>query len=86
MRTTITLDPDVAQQVKRAMAEKKLSLKRVVNDAMRLGLPALNKQKSVKFKVEPWAGNFKPGFDLDKANQLLDEMEVEEFRGSGGAS
>ncbi len=79
MRTTVTFDPDVAQQLKRTMAEKKLSLKRVVNDAMRAGLPALNNRKPVKFKVEPWPFGFKPGIDLDKVNQFLDDQEVEEF-------
>jgi hypothetical protein len=38
MRTTLTLEPDVVQQLRRQMAEKKLSLTRIVNDALRAGL------------------------------------------------
>lgn len=38
MRTTITLDPDVAAQVRAAMKGRRLSLKRVVNEGLRVGL------------------------------------------------
>jgi len=38
MRTTLTLEPDVAALVKRAMRERKVSLKVVVNEAIRAGL------------------------------------------------
>jgi hypothetical protein len=38
MRTTLTLDRDVAALLKRAMARRKSSLKTVVNEALRHGL------------------------------------------------
>ena len=38
MRTTITLDPDTAALVERAMRERGQSFKRVVNDALRSAL------------------------------------------------
>jgi hypothetical protein len=80
MRTTLTLEPDVAQQIRKRMAEKKLSLKRVVNDALRDGLAQTAKKARLKpFKVEPFALEFKPGIDPDKLNQLVDELEVEDF-------
>lgn len=40
MRTTVTLDPDVAELLEQAMAERKLPFKRVINDAIRRGLGA----------------------------------------------
>ncbi len=40
MRTTLTLDPDVAVLVKKAVAKGDLSLKDVVNSALRKGLTA----------------------------------------------
>ena len=80
MRTTLTIEPDVAQKIRQRMAEKKISLKRVVNDALRDGLAKSNKKEKVKpFKVEPHSFQFKPGIDRDKLNQLNDELEVEEF-------
>ena len=40
MRTTLTLEDDVAALVRRAMKSRRASLKRVVNDALRIGLLA----------------------------------------------
>jgi hypothetical protein len=38
MRTTLTLDPDVAARIERLRAERQDSLKELVNEALRLGL------------------------------------------------
>ena len=80
MRTTLTLEPDVAERLRLRMASEKISLKRAVNDALRAGLRKSGSSSRRRFKVEPHAFNFKPGIDLDKLNQLVDELEVEEFR------
>ena len=80
MRTTLTLDPDVAQKVRRRMSQKKLTLKQVINEALRAGLSSTQEEKEVPYKVEPYPFEFKPGIDTDKLNQLLDELEVEDFR------
>jgi hypothetical protein len=45
MRTTLTLDDDVAALLKRAMSRRNRSLKEVVNDALR---DALSRQVSVR--------------------------------------
>jgi hypothetical protein len=48
MRTTLTIDDDVAALLQRAMARTKKSLKEQVNEALRLGLcaePALPRRK-----------------------------------------
>ena len=80
MRTTLTLEPDVAQQLRRQIADKRLPLKRIVNDALRAGLSQTSKREKVaRFTVEPHSFGFKPGIDRDKLGQLLDELEVEEF-------
>jgi hypothetical protein len=79
MRTTLTIEPDVAQQIRRRMAQKKCTLKQVVNDALRAGLSAPGKEPKTRFKVEPHSFQFKPGIDPNKLNQLLDDLEVEEF-------
>lgn len=76
MRTTLTIEPDVAHEIKRRMASQKLSLKRVVNDALRAGLAASDKQKPGRFRVDPHPCGFKAGADLDKLNQLADELEA----------
>jgi hypothetical protein len=38
MRTTLTLDPDVAAQIQAELARSGSSLKQIVNDALRRGL------------------------------------------------
>jgi hypothetical protein len=77
VRTTLTIEPDVAQRLKARMAEQKLSLKRAVNEALRAGLASPRRQRRVKFSVEPHSCQFKAGIDPDKLNQLADELEAE---------
>ena len=80
MRTTLTLDPDVAMKLKKTMADKKLTLKETVNQALRNGLKEAEKEKKrAPFKVIPHSFGFKPGIDLNKLNQLVDELEAEEY-------
>lgn len=80
MRTTLTIDPDVEQLLQREMRRTNSSMKAVVNDALRLGLGMRGKPpRAPFFKVEPHAFGFKPGIDTERLNQLVDEMEAEEF-------
>ena len=80
MRTTLTIDPDVEQLLQREMRRTKRSMKAVVNDALRIGLGMRNESPRVPpFKVESHAFGFKPGTDSDGLNQLVDEMETDEF-------
>jgi hypothetical protein len=76
MRTTLTLEPDVALKLKRKMAEQKLTLKDAVNQALRVGLAAKDAPR-VPFKVIPFDLGFLPGIDQDKLGQLDDRMESE---------
>ena len=73
----MTLDPDVAEQLKRAVSEGKKSLKEVVNEALRVGLAHKPEATRPKFVVEPFHLQFKPGIDPNKLNQLYDELESE---------
>ena len=77
MRTTLTLEPDVVRRLRKKMADKKLTLKQAVNETLRAGLETTVNEKRHLFVVEPHACGFKAGVDLDKLNQLVDEMEAE---------
>ncbi|MGA3203547.1 MAG: hypothetical protein ABSF12_13765 [Bryobacteraceae bacterium] len=80
MRTTLTLDPDVAMKLKKRMADQKLTLKETVNQTLRSGLKAVEKQKKrAPFKVIPHSFGFRPGIDQNKLGQLLDQLDAEEF-------
>jgi hypothetical protein len=79
VRTTLTLDPDVAERLRSEIRRTGKTLKAALNDALRLGLGLSGKPRAVPpFKVEPHAFGFKPGIDLDRLNQLVDELDAEE--------
>ena len=67
------------------MAENKATLKEVVNNALRRGLggePPLRRRKR-RFRVVARSFGFKPGVDTGKLNQLVDELELQEFAAKG---
>ena len=79
MRTTLTLDPDVAQKLKARTAAEKTTFKRVVNQALRRGLSAPEKGAKKPFRVMAHSMGLRPGVDVHKLNQLADEMETQDF-------
>ena len=79
MRTTLTLEPDVARRLELEMKRSGDGLKAVVNRALRVGLAMTDKPMDPPaFQVTPHAFGFRPGTDLDRLNQLVDELEAEE--------
>ncbi len=79
MRTTLTLDDDLAKQLSEEARRSGRSLKEVVNDSIRRGLSAGAEpgRRPRRFRVRPKAREFRPGIDLEKLNQLIDEMEID---------
>ena len=79
MRTTLTLDPDVADRLQREVRRTGTSFKAAVNEALRRGLDLAGRQpRAPRFRVEAHAFGFKPGIDLDRLNQFVDEMDAED--------
>ncbi len=79
MRTTLTLEPDVAERLRQETRRTGRPFKAVVNEALRRGLGAAGKPpRPPRFVVEPYAFGARPGFDLDRMNQLADELETAE--------
>jgi hypothetical protein len=79
MRTTLTLERDVAERLRKEVRRTGKGLKAVVNEALRLGLGLAGKPpKAPRYTVRPHSFGFKPGVDLDRLNQLADELEAEE--------
>jgi len=76
MRTTVTLDPDTEQVIRRRMREEKISFKQALNDAIRDG--AARRPKDRKFRTET-ASLGHPTVNLDRALQLAGELEDEEL-------
>jgi hypothetical protein len=79
MRTTLTLDPDIAQRLRQELASGKKSFKEVVNERLRLGFGLKKAKNRPPFRVKAHSSAYQPGIDPNKFNQLVDELEVEEF-------
>lgn len=81
VRTTLTLDDDVADQLRERSKATGSSFKDVVNDAIRAGLQTGSRPSAPPpaFRVTPRAGSFRAGVDLLHLNQLTDELETEAF-------
>jgi hypothetical protein len=79
MRTTLTLDRDVAARLQSEVRRTGRPLKIVVNEALKRGLGLAGKQiRPPRFEVQPHAFGVQPGVDLDRLNQLVDELDVAE--------
>ena len=79
MRTTLTLDPDVAARLTSEIRRTGRGMKSIVNDALRRALGSRRDEtKPNKFVVQPFSLGMRPGLDLHRMNQLADELEVAE--------
>ena len=89
MRTTLTLDDDVARELHRMERGTQRSFKELVNELLRKGLASGARPISAptRFVVTAKASGFRPGIDPLKLNQLSDQLETERFertQGGGG--
>lgn len=75
MRTTVTLDPDVAAQVQALMRERGLTFKDAINQTLRAGLGRGG--EAVAYEVPVHELGLRPGVDLVKALRLASELEDE---------
>jgi len=75
MRTTMTLDPDVEELIRREMHQRRTSFKQVVNDGLRRAL----RDPGTPRRVEtPSFDLGLPRTDLDRALALAGALEDEE--------
>lgn len=81
MRTTLTIDDQLATALKKRAFETGRSFKDVVNEALRLGLDAGRAlPKPRPYRIKPVSlGRPLPGIDLTKANRLAGDLEDEEY-------
>jgi predicted transcriptional regulator len=84
VRTTLTLDDDLAARLKDAAHERGISFKAAVNEAIRSGLERPRRSQPYRVKARRMGV---PAVDLTKATQLAGLMEDEELvrrlRGGG---
>lgn len=79
MRTTITLDDDLAAQLRRLARETGRPFKQVVNDALRAGLlPEQPRASTEDLSFATYPLGLRPGINLDQARHLATELEDDE--------
>jgi hypothetical protein len=78
VRTTVTLDPDVAAKLKAAARQQGISFKQALNQAIRAGLgPTRRSARRFIQLTQPMT--LRPGVNLDKALLLATALEDEEL-------
>ena len=78
MRTTLTLDKDLALALKDEARRSGRPLKRVVNETLRAGLAARHAPAPRRYRLRPVSlGGVVAGIDLDKALRLAEVLEDE---------
>lgn len=79
MRTTVTLDPEVAAGVRRIAAERGISFKEAMNSLLRAGLGEETKSPR-KYRHPARRMGLRAGVDLDKALSLAATLEDDEVK------
>jgi hypothetical protein len=84
MRTTLTLDDDLAARLRDSAHERGISFKSAVNEAIRSGLERSRRPRPYRMRSRSMGA---PAVDLTKATQLAAQMEDDELarrlRGGG---
>ena len=75
MRTTLTLDDDIAHLLNQEIRRSGKSFKEAVNHYLRLGLTAGKQPVRKKFVVKPLAMGLPPGLSYDNIGELLEALE-----------
>jgi hypothetical protein len=78
MRTTLTVDDDVAEHLAQLARKTGQPFKVVVNEALRRGLG--EQAPSVDpFDYQPHAGHLRAGIDARRLNELAGELDEDRF-------
>ena len=77
MRTTVTLDPDLAAKLRALARERDVSFTETLNDVLRLGL-STRAEQARPYRLPSRRMSLRPGIDLDHALRLAAALEDEE--------
>lgn len=76
VRTTLTLDDDLAARLKDSAHERGISFKSAVNEAIRSGLERPRRSRPYRVRARSMGA---PAVDLAKATQLAGQLEDDEL-------
>lgn len=81
MHITLTIEDDLAEQIQELRQSHGNSLNRVINDLLREGLQGRQERpRAKKYRTRVHQLSLRPGLDPVKLNQLVDELEDEEWQ------
>jgi hypothetical protein len=81
VRTTLTIDDDVLDKARAVAAKLNLPFRRVVNEALRTGLQAVEEPPRTRpYRTRPRKMGLKAGRNLDNIQALLSQIEGEDRR------
>jgi len=81
MRTTLTLDPDIAAKAKKGAAKLRKPFKEVINAALRVGLDEILAPPAAKpYRTKPRPLGLRRGFSYDNIAELMAIGEGEDHQ------
>ena len=79
MRTTLTLDPDVAAKAKKGAARLHKPFKEIINAALRVGLDEILSPPAAKpYRTRPRPMGLRSGLSYDNISELIASTEGED--------
>lgn len=75
MRTTVTLDPDLAAKLRSFARERGVSFKEALNSSLRRGLALGAASSKRPYRLASRRLGLRPGVDLEHALRLAGELE-----------
>ena len=80
VRTTVTLDDDIVDRVKRASRSRGASFRDTLNDLLRAALSLENQPRRRTLKIKPAHMGYRTGLNYDDVESLLEYGEGEQHR------
>ncbi|MCR4373952.1 MAG: DUF2191 domain-containing protein [Acidobacteria bacterium] len=82
MRTTLTLEKDVAARLGQVARKRRQPMKAIVNEALRAGLPSLERTPEPRGPFRTTGFNLGPSLvgSLDNVEEVLARVEGERYR------
>lgn len=77
MRTTLTLDEDVAKELRVRVKKSRVTLRQLVNQLLRKALGATSLRRTPRhFQVTPVRSGFRRGVNPERLKDMLCELDI----------
>jgi hypothetical protein len=80
VRTTVTLDDDVVERVKRESRTRGISFRETLNDLLRTALSVDTQPRQRTLKIKPARMGYRTGLNYDDVESLVEYGEGEQHR------